>query len=111
MVWKATAISQKKPNFVEIGLTGSLENKKDWILQKLNSEISVSDIFNENTLVDSVAVSKGFGTQGPVKRFGITLKEHKSEKGVRRPGSLSSFGLRRVTLEPHKQDKLDFIKE
>ena len=35
--------------------------------------------------------------QGPVKRFGITLKAHKSEKGRRRPGSLGPWHPARVT--------------
>ena len=35
---------------------------------------------------------------GPVKRFGITLKSHKSEKGRRRPGSLGPWHPARVTF-------------
>lgn len=38
------------------------------------------------------------GFSGPVKRFGIRLKFHKSEKGRRRPGSLGPWHPARVTF-------------
>jgi len=43
-------------------------------------------------------LTKGKGLSGPVKRFGITLKSHKSEKGRRRPGSLGPWHPARVTF-------------
>ena len=43
-------------------------------------------------------LTKGKGLVGPVKRFGITLKQHKSEKGQRRPGSLGPWHPPRVTF-------------
>src|SRR3989344_4144001 len=48
-------------------------------------------VFNENQNVDVHAVTKGKGTQGPVKRFGVGLKQHKSETGIRRVGSLGDW--------------------
>lgn len=110
MVWDVSAVSQKKANLIEIGIGGSLEEKKSWILGHLNSQLSVKNVFSDNTLVDTIGVTRGFGTQGPVKRFGIALKSHKSEKGVRRPGSLSSFGLRRVTFRAPQAGQTGFHK-
>ena len=110
MVWTVPAVSQKKPNFIEAGLGGNIDEKKTWVLNNLNSEISIKDVFSENVLLDTIAVTKGYGTQGPVKRFGIALKNHKSEKGVRRPGSLSSFGLRRVTFRAPQAGQTGFHK-
>ncbi len=110
MTWNVPSISQKKPNFIEIGLGGNLDDKKNWVLKNINSEISISDVFSGDTIVDTLAVTRGFGTQGPVKRFGIALKNHKSEKGVRRPGSLSSFGLRRVTFRAPQAGQTGFHK-
>ena len=48
-------------------------------------------------MIDVRGLTKGKGLQGPVKRFGITLKSHKSEKGQRRPGSLGPWHPARVT--------------
>lgn len=94
---KSTSIGKKKPNLIEVALSGKNEEKITFIKEKIGKPISLTEVFKEG-LVDVHGVTKGFGTQGPVKRFGISLKDHKSEKGVRRPGSLSSFGLRRVTF-------------
>ena len=43
-------------------------------------------------------LTKGKGMQGPVKRFGITLRNHKSEKGVRKVGSIGPWHPARVTF-------------
>ena len=67
------------------------------IKERIGKEISVTEVFSEG-LVDVRGVTKGFGTCGPVKRFGIALKSHKSEKGQRRPGSLAPWHPARVTF-------------
>jgi large subunit ribosomal protein L3 len=92
---KSTASGKKKPDIVEIGLSGSSEENLPFIKERIGKEISITEIF-EGGLVDIRAVTKGYGTQGPVKRFGISLKSHKSEKGQRRPGSLGPWHPARV---------------
>lgn len=89
---------KKKPDFIEVGLSGSLEDKRNFIKENIGKEISITDFFNENDLIDLRGLTKGKGTQGPVKRFGITLKDHKSEKGRRRPGSIGPWHPARVTF-------------
>ena len=63
----------------------------DFAKEKLNKEISVLDVFEKGQLVDIRGLTKGKGFQGTIKRFGIRLKNHKSEKGQRRPGSLGPW--------------------
>ena len=94
---KKTGI-KKTPDLSEIGLVGNLEEKIKFIKENLNKEISVLDIFEKGELIDLRGLTKGKGLQGPVKRFGITLKSHKSEKGRRRPGSLGPWHPARVTF-------------
>src|SRR3989344_4947961 len=48
--------------------------------------------------VDVRGLTKGKGLQGPLTRFGLSLKAHKSEKGRRRPGSLAPWHPARVTF-------------
>jgi large subunit ribosomal protein L3 len=93
----ATSINKKKPDMIEIALSGSNEEKLNFIKEKVGKDIFVSEVFGEG-LVDVRGVTKGYGTQGPVKRFGISLKDHKSEKGRRRPGSLAPWHPARVTF-------------
>ena len=85
---------KKTPDLTEIGLTGSVEEKFNFVKENITKEISVLDIFEKSQLVDIRGLTKGYGLQGPVKRFGITLKSHKSEKGRRRPGTAARTVMR-----------------
>ncbi len=96
-VVKTTGI-KKTPDLSEVSLVGSLEDKINFIKANLHKEISALDIFERGKLIDLRGLTKGKGLQGPVKRFGITLKSHKSEKGQRRPGSLGPWHPARVTF-------------
>ena len=82
---KKTGI-KKKPDLAEIGLSGTLSEKLEFIKSNLTKEISIKEVFNDG-VVDIRGVTKGKGTQGPMKRFGLALRSHKSEKGRRGPGS------------------------
>ena len=89
---------KKIPDLSEIGLSGNVDDKLKWIKENLNKEISVLNIFEGGGLVDLRGLTKGKGFQGSVKRIGIGLKSHKSEKGQRRPGSLGPWHPARVTF-------------
>jgi len=93
-----TSVGKKKPNLIEVGISGGNKDEKlEFVKGKIGKEIEVSEVFSEG-LVDVRGVTKGKGTQGPVKRFGIALKASKSEKGQRRPGSLAPWHPARVTF-------------
>ncbi len=89
---------KKKPDLNEIGLKGNLDDKINFVKEHLNKPINVEDVFDNEGLVDIRGVTKGKGFQGPVKRFGITLRFHKSEKGVRKVGSIGPWHPARVTF-------------
>jgi len=89
---------KKKPDLTEIGLGGSKEEKLNWVKENLNKELSIFDILNDINLVDIKGLTKGHGTSGPVKRFGIKLRSHKAEKGRRKVGSIGPWHPARVTF-------------
>jgi large subunit ribosomal protein L3 len=93
---KKTGI-QKTPDVVEFALAGKKEDKLKFVKEKIGKEISVSEVFSDG-LVDVHGVTRGRGLQGPVRRFGISLKFHKTEKGQRRPGTLGPWHPARVTF-------------
>ncbi|MBN2420878.1 50S ribosomal protein L3 [Candidatus Woesearchaeota archaeon] len=82
---------KKKPEIFEISIGGSKEDQLSYAKEKLGKEIAVSDVFAEGNQVDIHSVTKGHGFQGPMRRFGITKRRHKSEKSIRNPGSLGSW--------------------
>lgn len=88
---KLTGIGKKKPEFFEMAIGGKKEDKLNYAKNILGKEIKIEDVFNEGNQIDIHAITKGKGLQGPVRRFGIGLKSHKSEKGRRNPGALGSW--------------------
>jgi len=101
---------KKTPDIAEIAVKGKdMKEKFETAKSLLGKEINIEDIFDKNQLVDVHAVTKAKGLQGPVKRFGITLKAHKSEKGVRRPGTLGPWHPARVTFRTPISGQLGFF--
>lgn len=94
---KKTGI-KKTPDITEMGLVGTIEEKLNFIKAHLNKEITINDVFTNGELVDVRGLTKGQGFSGPVERFGITLRFHKSEKGVRKVGSIGPWHPARVTF-------------
>jgi large subunit ribosomal protein L3 len=88
---KLTGIGKKKSEVFELGIGGDLKAKFEYAKNNLGKEIKVEDVFKDGVVVDSHAVTRGKGFQGPVKRFGVSIRQHKSEKTKRGPGSLGPW--------------------
>lgn len=82
---------KKTPEVFELHLGGTLQEKIEFTKNKIGKTITVNEVLKEGQIVDVHGVTKGRGFQGPVKRFGIGLKNHKNEKGRRAPGSVGSW--------------------
>ncbi len=91
-----TTIGKKKPEILELGVSGSLEEKITFVLSKLGQEVKVGDVYTGGELVDSHGITKGKGHQGAVKRFGVKLTSHKSEKKRRHAGNVGAWTPHRV---------------
>jgi large subunit ribosomal protein L3 len=89
---------KKTPDLAEIGLSGDINEKFNFVKDRVDKDINFSDVFSANAVADARGLTTGRGLQGPVKRFGIHLKAHKSEKGLRRPGTLGPWTPSRVTF-------------
>ena len=86
-----TGVGKKKPEIFELKLGGSKEEQLTFVKDNTTRDINLADVFTEGQQVDIHSVTKGKGTCGPVKRFGISLRSHKSEKTIRGPGSLGPW--------------------
>lgn len=88
---KLIGVGKKKSEIFEIAVGGNKEQQVVFAKEKLGKEINVNDAFKEGQLIDVHSITKGKGFQGPVKRFGIQLRSHKSEKSRRNPGTLGAW--------------------
>jgi large subunit ribosomal protein L3 len=91
---KQTSI-KKTPDLIELGIQA--DNKLDYAKSLIGKEITLQN-FSHGNLLDVRGVTKGKGMQGPVKRFGVKLRFHKSEKGQRKVGSIGPWHPARVTF-------------
>jgi len=98
---------KKTPDMIELALIAN--DKLAFAKSLIGKEISLKDFIDKYELVDIRGLTKGKGLVGPVKRFGISLKSHKTEKGVRRPGSLGPWHPARVTFRTPMAGQLGFF--
>jgi len=99
---------KKTPDIAEISLSGTKEEQLETAKNFLNKEIAIEDVFKDG-LVDVRGLTKGKGLQGPVKRFGVSLRHHKSEKGVRKVGSIGPWHPAHVSFRVAMAGQLGFF--
>jgi large subunit ribosomal protein L3 len=80
---------QKKPYVFEVAVKGGDITKQFAFLKDLlGKEIKVDQVFQKGGDVDVAAITKGKGIEGPITRWGVKKKQHKSRKSVRALGTL-----------------------
>lgn len=82
-------LSQKKPFVFEIGVGGGdVKVQFEYLKDLLGKEVKFKDLFHVGSYVDVSAITKGKGIEGPITRWGVKKKQHKSRKSVRALGTL-----------------------
>jgi len=85
---RVSGVPKKESELMECGVAGSLSARFEYLTSMLGKSFEIKDVFGNGDLVDVTAVTKGKGTQGPVKRWGIQLMKSKHS----RQGSLRQIG-------------------
>ncbi len=94
---KESGIGKKTPEIFEIEVGGKdIKEKWNYSKELIGKEIKIKDVFKEGEYIDAVAITTGKGTQGPVKRFGVTIQTRKAAGKRRHIGTLGSETPRRV---------------
>ncbi|HEU16835.1 MAG TPA: 50S ribosomal protein L3 [Nitrososphaeria archaeon] len=89
---KDVGLTQRRPFMMEVAVSGgNMKQRFDYLSALIGASVSAEDVVKPGTYMDVISVSKGKGFQGPVKRFGIKRKQHKSRKSVREPGTLGPW--------------------
>ncbi|GAB3673567.1 50S ribosomal protein L3 [Halopiger thermotolerans] len=95
------SVPKKKPDVMETRVGGgSVEERVDFALELLEDggEHVMNDVFRAGEYVDASGVTKGKGTQGPVKRWGVQKRKgkHARQGWRRRIGNLGPWNPSRV---------------
>jgi len=85
-------LRQKKAHLMEIQVNGgSIADKVKFAQGKFEQDVSVGELFNNNEMIDIIGVSRGKGTAGVVKRFGVSRLPRKSHRGLRKVGCIGAW--------------------
>jgi len=86
---KNAGLEQKKPYVFEASVKGGdIKKQFTFVKDLLGKEVKIDQVFESGDTVDTAAITKGKGWQGPITRMGVKKKQHKSRKSVREVGSL-----------------------
>jgi large subunit ribosomal protein L3 len=106
---KKANLSQKKPFVFEIGVSGKDNKiKYEYLKGILGKEIKISDVFQNGQLIDVSGITRGKGVEGPITRFGVKRKQHKSRKSVRALGTLGPISPAVVMYSVPRQGQRGF---
>ena len=104
-----TDFGKKKPDLLELRVNGKTKEEQLKLGKELlQKDIKIHDIFKEGQYIDVHAVTKGKGFQGTVKRFGVKIRQHKSEKTKRGVGTLGSWRPKKVSWRVAQPGKMGY---
>jgi large subunit ribosomal protein L3 len=87
-----TGIGKKKPEVLELGVGGEdIQKKIDYVKSILGKEISAEEVFEKGSYIDVIAVTKGKGWQGVIKKFGVSIQRRKATGKRRHVGNLGAW--------------------
>ena len=106
---KDAGLSQKKPYTFEVRLTGG-DSKQNFEYAKsiVGKKLKVGDIFRTGQSIDVAGITRGKGVEGPITRFGVKKKQHKSRKSVRAVGTLGPISPAVVMFTVPRQGQRGF---
>jgi large subunit ribosomal protein L3 len=73
-----TGIPKKVPELMEMPIAGTnISERLQFAKGILGQQVSITSVFQIGDILDVTAVTKGKGTQGPVRRWGIAIQKRK----------------------------------
>jgi large subunit ribosomal protein L3 len=94
---KQTSLAKKKNDIAEIEIGGAtIPQQLEYAKTILGKTVTAEEVFKEGQYTDIAAITTGKGFQGPVKRWGVTILQHKSRKTKRGIATLGPWNPHRV---------------
>jgi large subunit ribosomal protein L3e len=85
-------LGQKKAHLIEIQVNGgSVSDKVDFATKLFEKAVTVDSVFNVNEMIDTIAITKGRGTEGVVTRWGVTRLPRKTHRGLRKVACVGAW--------------------
>jgi large subunit ribosomal protein L3e len=83
---------QKKSHVMEIQVNGGdVAAKVKWCQDNLEKDVRVSEVFEKDEMVDTISITRGKGTCGVIKRFGVNRLPRKTHRGLRKVACIGAW--------------------
>jgi large subunit ribosomal protein L3e len=90
-------LGQKKAHVVEIQVNGgSVADKLNYARSLMEKYLPIDQVFKKDELIDVIAVDKGHGFTGVIKRWGVKKLPRKTHRGLRKVACIGSWHPARV---------------
>jgi len=84
-----TGIGSKTPEIFEVRVSGEkFSERRAFAATQIGQEVTADQLTKEGEFVDVIGVTKGFGFQGHIQRWGVKLQPRKNSKHRRMIGTL-----------------------
>jgi len=108
---RLASVPKKKPDIAEIKIDGgTVQEQFEYAKSLLGRTVSAEEVFKPGQFVDVVAVTKGKGVQGPVKRWGVKILSHKARKTKRGVGALGPWKPARVLYSVPRAGQMGYFQ-
>jgi large subunit ribosomal protein L3 len=82
-------VPSKTPSLFEVRVSGEkFDERRAFALEQLGAELPIEKLAKEGEFLDVIGVTKGFGFQGHIQRWGVKLQPRKNSKHRRMIGTL-----------------------
>lgn len=90
---------QKKAHIMEIQLNGgTIADKIKFAREHLEKQIPVSNVFNQDEMIDVIGVTRGHGFKGVTSRWHTRKLPRKTHKGLRKVACIGAWHPSRVSF-------------
>ena len=89
---RKTPLKQKKAHLMEVQINGgSVADKVDFGRELFEKPVGVDSIFEQDEMIDVIAVTKGHGFNGVTARWGTKKLPRKTHKGLRKVACIGAW--------------------
>ena len=100
---------QKKAHLMEVQVNGGdTAAKVDFAYALFEKPVSVDAVFRKDEMIDTIAITKGHGTQGVVTRWGVSRLPRKTHRGLRKVACIGSWHPSRVMFSVARSGQMGF---
>ncbi|MFA5254372.1 MAG: 50S ribosomal protein L3 [Methanoregula sp.] len=106
-----SGVPKKVPDLMEIKVAGGdVAKQYEFALGLLGKEVQLSSVMQIGQYADITAITIGKGTQGPVKRWGVTLRKRKHSVGgkERHVGTLGPWNPHHIRWEVPQSGQMGY---